>query len=295
LGIDSAGDHFGRRLLGEAGAARLTERATLAHRDDRPELEFVAARRFLDQVWDSHVFDSLVAIGSGAGDRPGTSPVLLARAMTVPRVSSIELGILERAHSARPDDPVWTVRLAQSRFAFGDTAFADSVLPRLLSRSRQPEALLFAAGLAERRGDERRYEALLREVLARGGDTASAEAALGALAARAGRWGETNQHLRVALAVGRGSFRHPFPAPALRDALTRLALTGPVAVADSVVVIAERARPGWATLYELRAVVALRSGRCDDAAVQFLELLDFGIEPPDAENQLIRCRRGAGV
>jgi hypothetical protein len=131
-------------------------------------------------------------------------------------------------------------------------------------------------------------------VLARGGDTASAEAGLAALAARAGRWGEVSQHLRAALAVGRGSYRHPFPAGPLRDALTRLTLTGPVPVADSVLVVAVRARPGWAALYELRAVAALRAGRCDDAAAQFLELLDFGIEPADAPNQLMRCRRGAG-
>src|SRR6266702_5904858 len=42
LGIDSVGDHFGRRLLGDAGAARLGARGALVHRDDRPELEFVA-------------------------------------------------------------------------------------------------------------------------------------------------------------------------------------------------------------------------------------------------------------
>jgi spermidine synthase len=291
LGIDSAGDHFGRRLLGEAGVVRFAERATLAHRDDRPELEFVAARRFLDQNWDAHVFDSLVALGSSAGDAPGTSPVLLARAMTVPRVSSIELAIVAGAHRAAPDDPVWIVRLAQARFALGDTAFADSVLPRLLARSRHPEALLFAAALAERRGDDRRRGALLAEVLARGGDTATARASLAVLAARAGRWSEVGQHLRAALAVGRGSFRHPFPATPLRDALTRLSLAGPVPLADSVLAIAVRARSGWAPLYELRAVVALRAGRCDAAAAQFIELLDFGIEPADAEQQLLRCRR----
>jgi spermidine synthase len=293
LGLDSAGDHFGRRLLGEAGAARLAERATLVHRDDRPELEFVAARRFLDEVWDSYVFDSLVSLGSRAGDVPGTSPVLLARAMTVPRVPSIELAILERAHRAQPDDPVWTVRLAQARFAFGDTAFADSVLPRVLARSRNPEALLFAAALAERRGDDRRRAALLLEVLARGGDTATARAGLAALAARAGRWGEVGRHLRAALAIGRGSYRHPFPVPPLRDALARLALTGPVPLADSVLAVAVRARSGWATLHELRAVVALRGGRCDAAAAQFLELLNFGIEPADAQEQVRRCRRAA--
>jgi pentatricopeptide repeat protein len=66
-----------------------------------------------------------------------------------------------------------------------------------------------------------------------------------------------------------------------------------VPVADSVLAIAVRARPGWAALYELRAVVALRAGRCDDAVALFMELLSFGIEPADVPDQLMRCRRGA--
>ncbi len=292
LGVDSAGDHFGRRLLGEAGAARLAERATLAHSDDRPELEFVAARRFLDPVWDPYVFDSLVAIGVRAGDVPGTSPVLLARAMTAPRGAATQLALLEAAHRAAPGDPVWTVRLARARFTAGDSAFADSALPRLLARSRHPEALLFAAGLAQHRGDTTRRTVLLREILARGGDSAEAEAGLAAVAARAGRWSEAAAGLFRALAIGRGTYRHPLPADAVREALTPLALTGPPRLADSVLATAVRLHPGWATLYELRATVALRDGRCPDAATQFLTLDEFAIDPADAPERLQRCRRG---
>ena len=292
LGVDSAGDHFGRRLLGEAGAARLAERATLAHSDDRPELEFVAARRFLDPVWDPYVFDSLVAIGVRAGDVPGTSPVLLARAMTAPRGAATQLALLEAAHRAAPGDPVWTVRLARARFTAGDSAFADSALPRLLARSRHPEALLFAAGLAQHRGDTTRRTVLLREILARGGDSAEAEAGLAAVAARAGRWSEVAAGLFRALAIGRGTYRHPLPADAVREALTPLALTGPPRLADSVLATAVRLHPGWATLYELRATVALRDGRCPDAATQFLTLDEFAIDPADAPDRLQRCRRG---
>src|SRR5207237_219044 len=153
LGIDSVGDHFGRRLLGQAATARLADRATLSHSDDRPALEFVAARRFLDPLWDPAVFDSLIAIGASVGDVAGTSPVLLARAMTAPRVLATQLEILEAAHRAVPADPVWTVRFARARAAAGDTAVADSLLRAVLTRSRHPEALLFAAALAERRGD----------------------------------------------------------------------------------------------------------------------------------------------
>jgi spermidine synthase len=292
LGIDSAGDHFGRRLLGEAGTARLVERATLAHSDDRPELEFVAARRFLDPVWDPYVFDSLMAIGARAGDVPGTSPVLLAKAMTAPRGAATQLALLAAAHRAAPADPVWTVRLARARFTAGDSAFADSALPHVLARSRHPEALLFAAALAQRRGDTTRHTGLLREILARGGDSAEAEAGLAAVAARAGRWPEAAAGLFRALAIGRGTYRHPLPADAVRDALTPLALTGPPRLADSVLATAVRLHPGWATLYELRAAVALRDGRCPDAATQFLALDEFAIEPADAPERLQRCRRG---
>jgi len=292
LGIDSVGDHFGRRLLGEPGAALLAARGTLVHRDDRPKLEFVAARRFLDPLWDQHVFDSLLAIGTGAGESPGGSAVLLARGMTAPRVPSIHVAVLEAAHRAQPADPVWTVRLARARFTAGDTTFADSVMPRLLARSRHPEALLFAAELAEHRREDRRRAALLSEVVVRGGDTAQARAGLGALAARAGRWRDAVAELRAALAGGRGTYRHPFPAGALRQALRSFAFEAPPSLADSVLAAAVGARPGWPVLYEFRAVVALRDGRCTDAATQFLTLAEFGIEPSDAADRLARCRAG---
>ncbi|HVH09269.1 MAG TPA: fused MFS/spermidine synthase [Gemmatimonadales bacterium] len=292
LGVDSVGDHFGRRLLGEAGTARLAARASLTHRDDRPRLEFVAARRFLDQVWDARVFDSLAAIGSSAGEVPGTSPALFARAMTAARTLATALELSRAAHDAAPADPVWIGRLAWARMRMGDTTFADSAIPRALARSRHPELLRIAAVLAARRGDTTLRVALLREVLARGGDSAEAEAGLAALAARAGRWREAVPELGEALARGRGTYRHPWPTPGLRDALTALAFAGPPPLADSVLGVAIAARPGWATLYELRAGAALRAGRCDEAATLFLTLVTFGIEPPDAPLQVGRCERG---
>src|SRR6266700_4443588 len=289
LGIDSVGDHFGRRLLDEAGVAQLVERGTLTHRDDRPELEFVAARRFLDPVWDSHVFDSLMPLEVRVGGHPGTTPVLLARAMTSPRIPSTQGPILEAAHRAQPDNPVWLVRVARMRFAAGDSAFVDSVLPGLV-RTRNPEALLFAAALAARRGDQRRRAALLREALARGGDTAEADAGLAAVAARDGDWPGTAAALRRSLAIARATYRHPFPAGLLHDPLAALALTGPIRLADSVLAAAGLAHPGWTTPYELRAAIALRDGRCEDAASQFLALAEFGIEVADAPDRLMRCR-----
>jgi len=62
-----------------------------------------------------------------------------------------------------------------------------------------------------------------------------------------------------------------------------------VALADSLLALTIHARPGWATLHEWRAV-ALRARRRDDAAVEFLTLVDFGIVPADAPEHLTRCR-----
>ena len=292
LGVDSAGDHFGRRLLGEAGATLLSNRGTLIHRDDRPQLEFVAARRFLDPVWDPVVFDSLLAIGAQAGESPGGSPVLLARGMTAPRAPSVQIELLEAAHRARPDDPVWVVRLALARFGAGDTSYADSVLPAVVARGRAPEALAFAGWLAGRHGNVAGSRALLTQALSRGSDTGQAAAGLAALAARDGRWAEAGAWTRAAVRVGRGTYRHPFPVDALRETLTSVALRAPPALADSLLAAALAARPGWATLYELRAVVALRDGRCDAAVAAFVELASFGIEPADAPERVERCRRG---
>src|SRR3989454_428401 len=66
LSIDSPEEDFGRMLLGDSGATRLLARAAFVHTDDRPRLEVVAARRFLDPLSDVYaVFDSLVQIGPG--------------------------------------------------------------------------------------------------------------------------------------------------------------------------------------------------------------------------------------
>jgi hypothetical protein len=150
--------------------------------------------------------------------------------------------------------------------------------------------LTFAAALAARRGDQRRRAALLQDALTRGGDTAEIEAGLAAVAARDADWTGTATAALRALVTGRATYRHPFPAGLLHDPLAALALTGPTRLADSVLAVAASSHPGWTTPYELRAAVALRDGRCEDAAAQFLALADFGIEVADAPDRLMRCR-----
>jgi hypothetical protein len=86
--------------------------------------------------------------------------------------------------------------------------------------------------------------------------------------------------------------RHPYPREWLAEALTPLVLSGPAVPADSLLAAAVTARSGWYKLHEMRAIAALRVGRCEVAAEQFLLLVDFGVQPVDAPAWVQRCRRG---
>src|SRR6266540_398224 len=126
LNVESPDQYAGRLLLGDSGVARLVLRATFRHSDDRPRLEFVAARRFLDPDGGTYaVFDSLVQIGN-RGD--ATSPFQLLRILAARRSDASLLPYLEAAHRAQPGVVEWSVRTAGIRLALGDTAQADSLL-----------------------------------------------------------------------------------------------------------------------------------------------------------------------
>src|SRR2546422_346638 len=209
LGVDQPEAYFGHFLFGEAGVARLLERPAIVHRDDRPRLEFLAARRFIDRRGTEGVFDSLADIRAATQGEDGTS------------------------------------------------------------------ALLFARALAVRRGDP-----------------AETLAGLAALDARAGRWAWAAAETRGALAAARGTLRHPYPREWLSEALTSFGLNGPAATADSLLSAAVAGRSGWYKLHELRAVGALRVGRCDVAGQQLPLLVDFGITPADPPGTGERRRRG---
>ncbi len=73
--------------------------------------------------------------------------------------------------------------------------------------------------------------------------------------------------------------------------MTPFAIDGPPAVAESLLATATARWDGWFLLHGLRAVSALRGGRCDVAAEQFLVLLDFGIERREAPALVSECRR----
>src|SRR5207237_1315396 len=85
LGVDQPADYFGHLLLGPTGVAELLKRPSVAHRDDLPRLEFVAARRFLDSRGTEGVFDSLVGMRAATQAADGASRFLFATALTARR------------------------------------------------------------------------------------------------------------------------------------------------------------------------------------------------------------------
>jgi len=292
LGVDQPEDYFGHFLFGDAGVARLLERPAIVHRDDRPRLEFLAARRFIDRRGTEGVFDSLADIRAATQREDGTSPLRFARALAVRRGDPAGLRYLDAVRRAQPHEPLWTAYTAAILLGLGDTTFADSALPRVAQSGASREALLLSGLVALRRGQEARARALLSRALTAGADTAETLAGLAALDARAQRWAVAAAETRAALAAARGTLRHPYPREWVSEALTPFALNGPAATADSLLATAVAGRNGWYKMHELRAVAALRVGRCDVAAEQFLVLVDFGIEPTDASAWVERCRRG---
>ncbi len=293
LSIDSLDQYFGRMLLGDSGVARLITRATFDHTDNRPRLEFVAARRFLDPGAAAHaVFDSLMQIGTRDD---GTSPFALLRILALRRGDPGVLPYLEGARRAQPDVAEWSVRMAGIRLAMGDTARADSLLETVLAPGRHPrsDALVMRALLAAVRSRPL-ATVRLREALAAGGDTAQLRAALALIAARSQRWDEAAREARGALSAARGTFRHPFPGEFLSQALGQIAIDAPPALADSVLRYAVSRRPGSARYRELAAVAALRAGRCEDAAAGFVELLDFAMQRANGPALVRDCWAGQG-
>ena len=289
LSVDDPEDYLGHLTMGEGGVARLLSRAGFEHRDDRPRLEFVAARRFLDSEGTTEVFDSLVAIGRAAGDGPAAER--FAKALLIRRGDPNGLRYIQAMRLARPGDPRWTLAAVAMLLNSGDSTLADSVLPRL-SAARVPEALLLQGLVAARRDRRGRARELLGAAIAAGSDTALGDAALSLVVAREQHWREVGMYARASLAAARNTLRHPFPRDWLGGALQLIALDGPAALADSLLAEAQGKRPGWAEPYELRSVAALRAGRCEEAAQQLLTLLEFGIQREDGPGLLRRCRRG---
>ena len=290
LMLDAPQQYFDRQVLGEAGVARLVQRATLAHTDDRPELEYVAARRFLDSREMGDILDSLAGVERPVEAEDHLPPDRLARALSARLGDLAAQGFVEAAHRAAPQDPRWIVPLAGLAVASGDTARADSLLATLPTADAR--ALLLSGLIATARGQPARARPLLARALAAGADTARARAALARLDAADSLWPAAVRGVWAVLAATRNTFRSALPRDLLAPTLEGIALQAPPATADSVLAAVQEIRPGWPKTYELRAAALLREKRCDEAARQFLTLEDFGLEPEDGPVLVERCRRG---
>jgi spermidine synthase len=289
--LGSPADYYDRQVLGEAGVARLMARSTLTHTDDRPQLEYVAARRFLDAGSTGSILDSLAAIERPVESVDRLSPVRLARALSARLGDPAGTSFLFDARRSAPSDPTWDVALAAIGLYQGDSSLADAVFPKLLARGTDPGVLLLGGLLATARNQPDQARALLGRALAAGSDTGRVYAALARLHARDSLWSQTIADVRASLRGVHNTFRSPFPRDLLLPTLSDLALRGPPAAADSLLAEVVAARPGWARLYELRAVASLRAGACDAAADQFLTLLQFGLEREDGPGLVQQCRR----
>ncbi|PYP12129.1 MAG: hypothetical protein DMD59_00930 [Gemmatimonadetes bacterium] len=286
LNLESQDQYFGRMLLGDSGVTRLVARATFDHTDDRPRLEFVAARRFLDPDAATYaVFDSLVQLGNRDA---GTSPFALLRILAARRSDAGVLPYLDAARRAQPDVAEWSVRTAAVRLALGDTAQADSLLGVVIARRGGADALQMRALLAAARSQPL-AAAALQGALVAGADTAQIRAAMALVAVRGSRWGDAASQARAALTAAQGTFRHPFPGEFLTQALGQIALNAPPGLADSLLTYAVGRRPGSARYREFAAVAALRAGRCEDAAASFVELLDFALRRDNGPALVREC------
>ena len=294
LALGSPLDYFDRQVLGEQGAQRLESRANLSNSDNRPELEFVAARRFLDYYGVASIIDSLAAVESPFEAADQLSPRRMARALSSRLGDPAGLPFVRSAHSAEPGEPLWRLSLAAISVILGDTAMADSLLPSLVN-DNDARALLLAGTIALNRRQAGPARDLLRRALAAGADSGRAHAALAGLAARDSLWPAVVAAVRASLRATRSTLRSPFPRDLLNEPLSELALNGPPVVADSLIVEAIRIRPSWAKLYELRTIAALRERACDVAADQFLILLEFGLSREDGPALIAQCRRDAAL
>jgi hypothetical protein len=294
LAVDSPLDYFDRQVLGEQGAERLESRANLSNTDNRPELEFVAARRFLDYHGVASIIDSLAAVELPFETADRLSPRRMARALSARLGDPAGLPFVRVANAAEPREPLWRLSLAAIGVILGDTAMADSLLPSLV-KDNDARALLLAGTIALNRRQAGSARDLLGRALAAGADSGRAHAALAGLAVRDSLWPAVVTEVRASLRATRSTLRSPFPRDLLNEPLSELALNGPPVVADSLIVEAIRIRPNWAKLYELRAIAALRERACDVAADQFLILLDFGLSREDGPALIAQCRRDAAL
>jgi len=299
LEVDQPSQLLGRYLLGDKGTAALAATASFTHDDERPALEFVAARGLL-AVGLPSVFDSLLGVRMATGD-------------TLPRLAGWNLapGEWELAYvSSLHSDHALTMRYAERMLAaapgnaerqgaygvllFKRNQFNASLVrlrEALRTRPNDPQLLLHAGLASNATGDMASGRALLERARAAGGDSVYASSALAEAAVGVEDWERAATEAIRALQGVRPTIAAPFPG-ALQSAVRLLAERAPPEIAAPVMEEAVRSRPSWDLAYWGGAMTYLRWGgeHCRRAAQLADELTRFGWTDSEVVLLLRRCR-----
>ena len=290
---------LGRFLLGDSGSARLARGAGFVHSDDRPALEFVAARHLLVGQRDAMAFESLLSVRTATGDSlpaldgwpVSRDDALEAYALALPPSTDMALAFARRYAEAAPT-------LAERQAAVGAVFFERrdyrAALPYLdaaLARRPNDPVLLLRSGIARfGLGDTAHVrEALLRSRLA-GGDSVFATAMLAEIAARDGDDRTAAAEALRALRGLRPTIATPFPSP-LEATMRLLASRAAPDVAGEAFDFAAASRPSWDVAYWGGAQVYARGGAagCRRAERLAAELPRFGWRSDEIYSLLQAC------
>jgi spermidine synthase len=286
LQMDRSGQFLGRFLLGERGSAELARGAAFVHSDDRPALEFVAARWLLVGA-PSLVFDSLLAIKKTVGDQvpdgavwPASSgEIESAYAHALPYWTDLALDLARRQAEAAPTDADRALELGEVLSDRRDLRGAVAEFERAVALRPQDARALIGAAMAHYGLSEWRLarEGLLRARATGGGDSVLVAASLADIAVR-----ENDDTTAVveALRALRGlrlTLVTPLPG-ALEPVLRTLAGRASPELAGPLFDFAAAARPSWDVAFYGGAEVYARGGAagCRRAAALVEQLARFG-------------------
>jgi spermidine synthase len=292
---------LGRFLLGDSGTARFARTAGFTHDDDRPTLEFIAARGLLAPSVATGVFDSILGIRQLARDSlPRLEGWTLARgewqaayAYALPPDSRLTRMMGSMAMTEDSANAEVRRGVARQQYVRRDFAAArvnvDAALRRLPD---DPELLVMAGVIAGNLGDPARARDFIRRAEAAGGDSALTASLLAEMALGDGDWQGGAALAARALRALRPSIARPFPV-ALQNVVRNFALYGPPPFAAPVLELARETRPSWdLPVYGGVQLFARWGGpQCRRAAELSDELYRFGWEPPEIRALLQPCER----
>ena len=290
---------LGHYLLGERGSAALARGAGFVHSDDRPALEFVAARSLLVGS-QGLAFDSLLAIKEAVGDRvpdgadwPASAEVVdAAYAHALPSWTALALTLVQRLSDAAPRDADRAMELGRVLADRRDLRGAVAAYDRAVAQRPRDASALIGAGMARYALSEWHpaRELLLRAREAGGGDTALIAAFLGDIAARDHDDSTAVAETLRALQGLRPTLAMPVPG-AIDPVLRTLADRDGPDLAGPLFDYAAAARPSWDLAFFGGAQVYARGGPagCRRAAALAEQLTRFGWREGEMVSLLRPC------